>query len=158
MVEESVARATRHSPDTHFEVALDPALVIGVPARLHRAVNNLLDNAVNYSPADRPIEVTQRGGELLVRDYGRGISEQDLPHVFDRFYRGAEARGRSGSGLGLAIVRQVAESHGGSIQAERPPGGGTLMRLRLPGAAPDPPAGERDGAAEPSVESPVAIA
>jgi two-component system sensor histidine kinase MprB len=158
MVEESVARARRHSPETQFKVALEAALVVGVPARLDRAVNNLLDNAVNYSPADRPVEVTLRAGELLVRDYGRGISEQDLPHVFDRFYRGAEARGRSGSGLGLAIVRQVAESHGGTIVAERPSGGGTLMRLRLPGAAPEAATGEDGGAAAPVVESPVGIA
>ena len=69
-----------------------------------------------------------------MRDHGPGISAEDLPHVFDRFYRGAEARGRPGSGLGLAIVRQVADQQGGSVTAERAPGGGTLMRLRLPGA------------------------
>ena len=69
-----------------------------------------------------------------MRDHGPGIAAEDLPHVFDRFYRGAEARGRPGSGLGLAIVRQVAEQQGGSVAAEPAPGGGTLMRLRLPGA------------------------
>ena len=69
-----------------------------------------------------------------MRDHGPGISAEDLPHVFDRFYRGAEARGRPGSGLGLAIVRQVAGQQGGSVAAEPAPGGGTLMRLRLPGA------------------------
>ena len=69
-----------------------------------------------------------------MRDHGPGISAEDLPHVFDRFYRGAEARGRPGSGLGLAIVRQVAGQQGGSVTAEPAPGGGTLMRLRLPGA------------------------
>ena len=77
-----------------------------------------------------------------MRDHGPGISAEDLAHVFDRFYRGAEARGRPGSGLGLAIVRQVVRQHGGSVTAERAAGGGTLMRLRLPGAetvAPDPP-------------------
>ena len=73
------------------------------------------------------------GEQLTVRDHGPGISAEDLPHVFDRFYRGAEARGRPGSGLGLAIVRQVASQQGGSVTAERAPGGGTLMRLRLPG-------------------------
>ena len=74
------------------------------------------------------------GTQLTVRDHGPGISEEDLPHIFDRFYRGAEARGRPGSGLGLAIVRQVAGQLGGSVAAERAPGGGTLMRLTLPGA------------------------
>ena len=74
------------------------------------------------------------GGELTVRDHGPGISAEDLAHVFDRFYRGAESRGRPGSGLGLAIVRQVVRQHGGTVTAERAPGGGTLMRVRLPGA------------------------
>jgi two-component system sensor histidine kinase MprB len=80
------------------------------------------------------VEIRLRGEQLTVRDHGPGISAQDLPLVFDRFYRGAEARGRPGSGLGLAIVRQVAEQQGGSIVAEPAPGGGTVMRLRLPGA------------------------
>ena len=71
---------------------------------------------------------------LTVRDHGPGIAAEDLPHIFDRFYRGAEARGRPGSGLGLAIVRQVVEQHGGSIAAKAAPGGGTSMRVRLPRA------------------------
>jgi two-component system sensor histidine kinase MprB len=99
-------------------------------------VNNLIDNAVNYSPPGSPVEIALQGKELTVRDHGQGISPADLPHVFDRFYRGAEARGRSGSGLGLAIVRQVAEQHGGSVSAQPASGGGTLMRLRLPSAGP----------------------
>ena len=72
-------------------------------------------------------------GELTVRDHGPGIPPADLPGVFDRFYRAASARGVPGSGLGLAIVRQVAESHGGTVRAEPAPGGGTLIRLRLTG-------------------------
>ncbi len=76
-----------------------------------------------------------RGAEVTVRDHGPGIDEEDLPYVFDRFYRARSARGQPGSGLGLAIVRQVAESHGGSVVAERPKGGGTLMRFRLNGSA-----------------------
>jgi signal transduction histidine kinase len=80
------------------------------------------------------VRVELRGGELTVRDHGGGIAPEDLPYVFDRFYRGAEARGRPGSGLGLAIVRQVADQLGGSIAAEPAPGGGTVMRLSLPSA------------------------
>ena len=68
-----------------------------------------------------------------MRDHGPGIADEDLPYVFDRFYRSRAARGMPGSGLGLAIVKQVAESHGGSVVAERPEDGGTLMRLRLNG-------------------------
>jgi len=136
VVEEAVDRARRHSPDTPFRVELDPVVLTGAPARLGRAVNNLIDNAVNYSPSGSPVEILLHGQELTVRDHGVGISSADLPHVFDRFYRGVEARGRPGSGLGLAIVRQVAEQHGGSVSAQPAAGGGTSMHLRLPGAGP----------------------
>jgi two-component system sensor histidine kinase MprB len=134
LVEEVAERARRHSPSTPLRLTLEPTLVTGVPARLERAVSNLIDNAVKYSPAGEPVDVALHGTELSVRDRGAGISGKDLPHIFDRFYRGADARGRPGSGLGLAIVRQVAAQQGGTIAAESPPGGGTLMRLRLPGA------------------------
>ena len=67
-----------------------------------------------------------------VRDHGPGIADDELPLVFDRFFRGAHARARHGSGLGLAIVRQVVEAHGGSVSALNAPGGGLLVRLVLP--------------------------
>jgi two-component system, OmpR family, sensor histidine kinase MprB len=134
IVAEAVERTRRHSPATPLHTALTPTLLVGVPARLGRAVNNLIDNAVKYSPPGSPVEIALAGGELEVRDHGRGISAEDLPHVFDRFYRGAESRGRPGSGLGLAIVRQVVEQHGGTISAEGAPGGGTVIRMRLPSA------------------------
>jgi two-component system sensor histidine kinase MprB len=69
-----------------------------------------------------------------VRDHGPGIDPVDAPHVFGRFYRATTARGMPGSGLGLAIVRRVAELHGGSVAAEVAPGGGALLRLKLPAA------------------------
>ncbi len=134
LVAEVVERASRRTPATTFATELAPTVVTGVPARLERAVTNLIDNAAKYSPAGEPVEVALGDEQLTVRDRGPGISAEDLPHVFDRFYRGAEARGRPGSGLGLAIVRQVAEQQGGSVVAEAAAGGGTLMRLRLPGA------------------------
>jgi two-component system sensor histidine kinase MprB len=133
LVSEVIERARRHAPSTPLEVQLEPTLVSGVPARLERAVANLIDNAVKYSPPEQPVEVRLHDGELSVRDHGPGISAADLPYIFDRFYRGAEARGRPGSGLGLAIVQQVATQQGGSISAESAAGGGTRMRLRLPG-------------------------
>ena len=80
------------------------------------------------------------GGELTVADQGRGVAEADRPHVFERFYRSAEARTQPGSGLGLAIVRQAAERHGGTVTVAGAPGGGALFRLTLPGR-PDPAAG-----------------
>ena len=85
---------------------------------LERAVSNLLDNAVKYSPAGAPIEVSVRGGEVVVQDHGPGIADEDLPRVFDRFYRAATSRSKPGAGLGLAIVREAAEAHGGTATAE----------------------------------------
>jgi two-component system sensor histidine kinase MprB len=129
-----IERARRHTQAASVEAELEPTVVAGVPARLERAIGNLIDNAVKYSPPNAPVLVSLRDGELTVRDHGPGISAADLPYVFDRFYRGAEARGRPGSGLGLAIVRQVVDQQGGQVAAERAGGGGTLMRLRLAGA------------------------
>jgi two-component system sensor histidine kinase MprB len=94
-------------------------------------VRNLLDNAVKWNPPEQPIEIRVADGEVVVRDHGPGIADDDLPHVFDRFYRASTARGLPGSGLGLAIVRQVAEAHGGVVSAEPADGGGTQLRLRL---------------------------
>ena len=104
----------------------------GVPSTIERAISNLLDNAAKWSPPDGEVEVRVRDGELTVRDHGPGIDPEDLPFVFDRFYRAPSARGMPGSGLGLAIVRQVAKAHGGTVAAEPASGGGTLMRLTLP--------------------------
>jgi two-component system sensor histidine kinase MprB len=134
VVGDAVERARRNAPTTPLLVELQPTIVTGIPARLERAVSNLIDNAVKYSPPGEPVEINLRGEELTVRDHGPGISAEDLPFVFDRFYRGAEARGRPGSGLGLAIVRQVVSQQGGIVTAAPAPGGGTVMRMRLPGA------------------------
>jgi two-component system, OmpR family, sensor histidine kinase MprB len=134
LVRDVIDRARRHAPSADFAVVLEPTVVPAVAARLERALSNLIDNALKYSPPHEPVEIALAGGELTVRDHGPGISASDQPHVFDRFYRGAEARGRPGSGLGLAIVRQVVEQQGGAVSAQRAPGGGTLMRMRLAGA------------------------
>jgi two-component system sensor histidine kinase MprB len=131
VVAEAVARARRRRPGTTFAAQLEPTVVEGLPERLGRAVDNLLDNAAKHAPEGTVVEVELRDGELTVRDHGPGIPAGDRPHVFDRFYRGAAARGRPGSGLGLAIVRQVAETHGGAIAVEEAPGGGALFRLTL---------------------------
>jgi two-component system sensor histidine kinase MprB len=131
LVAEAVDRARRHAPQVEFRAELDESLIHGVPARIDRAVSNLLDNAAKWSPPGGLVEVSVSGGEIVVRDHGPGIDAADLPYVFDRFYRAASARGMPGSGLGLAIVRQVAETHGGVVAAEAAPDGGTVMRLRL---------------------------
>ena len=117
----------------------EPGLLLGDQRRLHRAVLNLLDNALRYSPDRGSVEVdiVPSGGWWLlsVRDHGPGLSESDLSNMFQRFYRGDPSRARSnrsGSGLGLAIVQQIAVNHGGRVQARNHPDGGTSMELLLP--------------------------
>jgi len=134
VVDAAAARVRRRAPaGTAIEVAAEPWLVIGEPALLERAVTNLLDNAVKWGPPGGQVDVVLRSGRLTVRDRGPGIDAQDLPHVFDRFYRSAEARTLPGSGLGLAIVRRTAERHGGTTAAGNAADGGAMLMLSLPG-------------------------
>ena len=138
-----VGRSERRWPQVCFTCRLAPSVVLALPAQLERALANLLDNAAKWTGPGGGVEVDVAGGEVVVRDHGPGIPTADLPHVFERFYRSAEARGRPGSGLGLAIVHQAVIASGGSVTAERPADGGTRMRLRLPVVA----VGEGDGSA-----------
>jgi two-component system sensor histidine kinase MprB len=130
---QAVERTRRNLPDIRFSIDLEESIVYGNADAIERALANLLDNAAKWSPPAGQIEVRVRNGHVTVRDHGPGIDDEDLPYVFDRFYRSRAARGRPGSGLGLAIVRQVATAHGGEVTAERADGGGTLMTLRLDG-------------------------
>jgi two-component system sensor histidine kinase MprB len=130
---DAVERTQRNRPSVTFVTDLEESLVHGAPGTIERAIANLLDNAAKWSPEGAEVEVGVRDGEVSVRDYGPGIAEEDLPYVFDRFYRARSARGLPGSGLGLAIVKQVADAHGGQVVAERAEGGGTRMRLLLNG-------------------------
>ena len=129
-----VERAQARAPQVRFVTALSPTLVQADPVLLERAVSNLLENAVKYSPPGAPIEVSVRGGEVVVQDHGPGIAEEDLPRVFDRFYRAAAARSKPGAGLGLAIVREAAEAHGGTATAESN-ASGARFKLALPSTA-----------------------
>jgi two-component system sensor histidine kinase MprB len=138
----AIERARLHGVGGHsstFVLDAEPCLVRAAPARLERAIANLLDNACKWNPptpsagqGDDPIEVRVRSGVLEVRDHGPGIAAEDLPRVFDRFYRAPAARARPGSGLGLAIVRQMAEAHGGAVHATNDPDGGARLTLELP--------------------------
>ena len=133
---EAIDRVRRNRGGVTFVPDLEETVVSGEPGSIERAIGNLLDNAAKWSPPGGAVEVSVRDGEVAVRDHGPGIDQDDLPYVFDRFYRAPSARGQPGSGLGLAIVQQVAEAHGGQVTAERADGGGTLVRL----AASRPPA------------------
>jgi two-component system sensor histidine kinase MprB len=132
-----VDRARRHAPSITFRATLAPAQIDGVPERLERAVNNLLDNAARHSPPAGVVEVSAGPDGVTVRDHGTGVDEEDLPYLFDRFFRGTNSRGSQGSGLGLAIVRQVTEQHGGTASVANAPDGGAVFTLALPGAKPD---------------------
>jgi two-component system, OmpR family, sensor histidine kinase MprB len=133
MTERAVERVRRRASRVRFDVHVEPWHVEGEAAALERAVTNLLDNAAKWSPAQGAVSVSLTGGTLVVTDQGDGIADEDLPHVFDRFYRSPDSRTMPGSGLGLSIVRQVAERHGGSVEAARADGGGAEFRMRLPG-------------------------
>jgi two-component system sensor histidine kinase MprB len=130
----ALQRARLHAPRYNLTLDAEPCLVRCAPGRLDRAIANLLDNACQWTPSSQagPIEVRVRDGTLQVRDHGPGIAEEDLPRVFDRFYRSPAARARPGSGLGLAIVRHLAETHGGTVHAANALGGGALLTLELP--------------------------
>ena len=136
LVENSVDRARMYFPSVSWELALlEPTIVDGYRERIERAVWNLLENAAKWSSDGGTVEVSLEDGELRVRDHGPGFEKADRPLVFERFYRSAAARAMPGSGLGLAIVREVAEAHGGTVEAENAPDGGARVRLSLDGAA-----------------------
>jgi two-component system sensor histidine kinase MprB len=141
IVQEAIERTRRRSPDLDWQIELEPTTIEHDNDRVARAVINVLDNARKWSPPDGAIEVRLAGGTLSVRDHGPGFGDDDLAHVFDRFYRAPGARTMPGSGLGLAIVRQAAESRGGHVRAENHPGGGAVVSVNFgPVAAPDQPA------------------
>ncbi len=144
IVAESIARSRRNTPEVSIEPHLEPVVLDGVPSRLGRAVNNLLDNASRHSPPGGVVEVTVDRQGVRVRDHGPGVTPDDLPYVFDRFFRGTNSRGQQGSGLGLAIVRQVTEQHGGTASVANAADGGAVFTLRLPVVAADD-IGDGDG-------------
>ena len=136
VVHEVVDDVSFRYPKVRFNVTSAPSSIKGVKVRVARAVTNLLDNAAKYSPPGGTVDVSVANGEISVRDHGPGVAAEDATRVFDRFWRSNDARQLPGSGLGLSIVKDVAESHGGSVTLERPidGGGGARFRLRLKGA------------------------
>jgi two-component system sensor histidine kinase MprB len=133
IVDRALARVRRRAPTLTFEADVEPWSVVGDGAALERAVTNLFDNAAKWSPPDGVVRVRLADGELTVDDEGPGIAEEDLTHVFERFWRSDESRAMPGSGLGLAIVAQVVGLHSGSVTAGESPAGGARLTIRLPG-------------------------
>lgn len=114
--------------DLRFE-ATGVTRALGHAEAIYRIYRNLIDNALAHAPGDTPIEVRAGPGpQLSVRDYGPGISDEDLPHIFERFWR-KDRRETDGAGLGLGIVQRLAQAHGGATTVENPPGGGALFRV-----------------------------
>ncbi len=138
-VESALRRARLRGPELTITADLQPWYVRAEPAALERAVVNILDNAVKFSPEAGTIEVALTGGVLTVRDHGPGIPEDELPYVFDRFWRSPSARALPGSGLGLSIVARTVQEAGGQVTLARAEGGGTVATVRLPGAPTPPP-------------------
>ena len=130
-------RALADEAGVRLELDLEPAPLEGDPDRLRQLVSLLLDNAIRHSPAAGTVRVRARAAgsavTLEVEDEGPGIAPEELPHIFERFYRGASAP-PGGSGLGLAIADWIVTRHGGSIEAENLPGQGARFRVRLPSA------------------------
>ncbi len=131
VAETVIAKATTRAAAPRIESTLSPCLVHVDPDAIERAIGNLVDNAIKWSPPDGQVLITVADGEFSIADEGPGIPLDDLPFVFDRFYRSTRARSMPGSGLGLAIVRQVVETHGGTVTAE-PLDRGVRMRFSLP--------------------------
>jgi two-component system sensor histidine kinase MprB len=132
-------RARLRGPELTFTAALEPWYVRADHAALERALVNVLDNAVKFSPPGGEVEVGLRAGELWVRDHGPGIPPEELPHVFERFWRSPSARALPGSGLGLSIVARTVREAGGEAVLTPAAGGGTRVAIRLPGASSPPP-------------------
>jgi two-component system sensor histidine kinase MprB len=143
VINSALARAKRRGPGLSFDVELSPLFLVGEPDSLERAITNLLDNAVKFSPPGGTVRVVLEGDRLRISDQGPGIAEEDLAKVFDRFYRSADARNTPGSGLGLSIVAQTIKAHGGWVKAGRSAEGGAMFTVRLPGRN-TPPGGSDD--------------
>ena len=139
VIERAVRIAQETAPERRFRTTVAPNLFAEADAiSVDQVLLNLLRNAIKYTPSNSEIEVdAHRDGDMIaisVRDHGPGISEEDLPFVFERFRRGAESqRSRiEGMGVGLYLAKNLVEAHGGSITAERPPDGGTRIRFSIP--------------------------
>jgi two-component system OmpR family sensor kinase len=143
VVAEAVETARMVDPERPLEAKLEPVTILGDRDRLRQIVDNLLANARSHTPAGTPVHVTvgrlDGTAQVVVADDGPGIDHEQVPHLFERFYRADPSRARAsgGVGLGLSIVAAVAEAHGGRVSAESEPGKGSTFRIELPLASED---------------------
>ena len=128
----TVVERHRRRTDHHIELVVEPSTVVGVPSLIDRAVSNLVENAIKFSPSGSTVSVTVARGRVVVADEGPGIAVEDRNSVFERFWRAYTARTMPGSGLGLSIVAQVAQSHGGRVTVIDGATTGATIELVLP--------------------------
>jgi two-component system, OmpR family, sensor histidine kinase MprB len=136
LTSEAVHRVRQRTPHAAIAADLRPCLVHVDPAGVDHAICNLIDNAIKWNPPDGTVHVAVADAHVSVTDHGPGIADEDLPHIFERFYRAPAARGMPGAGLGLAIVAHVAQANSGTIEVRAGPHGSTFT-LTFP---PHPPA------------------
>jgi two-component system sensor histidine kinase MprB len=132
VIANAVTRAKRRGPNMIFDVHLAEHILVGNPDTLERAFTNLLDNAVKFSPTGGLVTLTMQEQTVVISDQGPGIADEDLPHVFDRFYRSDLSRNTPGTGLGLSIVAHTINGHGGWVKAGHGPDGGAAFTVWLP--------------------------
>src|SRR5215469_5445683 len=141
LTDEAVRRLRQRLPRAAIDTELHPCLVHVDPAAVDHAISNLVDNAIKWTPPDATVRVVVDGGRVSVTDHGPGIPDEDLPHIFERFYRAPAARGMPGAGLGLAIVGGVAHANKGTVEVRTGRHGSTftLAFHPLPSSAEAPP-------------------
>jgi two-component system, OmpR family, sensor histidine kinase MprB len=132
---EAVHRVRQRLPHAAIAADLRPCLVHVDPAGVDHAICNLIDNAIKWNSSDSAVHVVVADARVSVADHGPGIDDEDLPRIFERFYRAPAARGMPGAGLGLAIVGSVAQANGGTIEVETGPEGSTFTLAFTPAAA-----------------------
>jgi two-component system, OmpR family, sensor histidine kinase MprB len=144
LTDEAVRRLRQRVSRAAIDTELHPCLVHVDPAAVDHAISNLVDNAIKWTPPDATVRVVVDHGQVSVTDHGPGIPDEDLPRIFERFYRAPAARGMPGAGLGLAIVGGVAQANNGTVAVQTGPQGSTftLAFLPPPGAAVEAAAGQ----------------
>jgi two-component system, OmpR family, sensor histidine kinase MprB len=131
LTSEALHRVRQRTPHAAITADLRPCLVHVDPAGVDRAIRNLIDNAIKWNPLGSAVHIVVADAHVSVTDHGPGIADEDLTHIFERFYRAPAARGMPGSGLGLAIVGNVAQANSGTIEVQTGPSGSTFT-LRFP--------------------------
>ena len=136
-VAQTVATRARRRTQREISVSADESQVVAPRAGVERAMWNLVDNAAKFDPSDAPIDIRVAEGAVEVLDRGPGVAPDDVPHLFDRFYRPVSSRSLPGSGLGLAIVKDVAEASGGHVYVQQREGGGSVFGITWASQTPE---------------------